>query len=110
MAAVLSESLAGQSRQDVRASVFWWRLTDNLFRRLVLFLLPVVAMTMLGFLQASKTVPLYHAAGTLSTSTNPLIPDQGLNGVNPQFWESPAAALSRRLNERLGTNNFLSAV
>jgi hypothetical protein len=106
---VLSESVAGQSRQS-GGKAFWWRLTDNLFRRLGWFLLPIVAMTMLGLFQASKTAQLFESNGTLSASTNPLLPDPSIDGITSQFWESPAQATSRSLNERLGTENFMRSI
>ena len=66
---MLSESVADHSRQSGRGHAFWWRLTDNLFRRLGWFILPVVAMTMLGFLQASKTVEVFQSTGTLNAAS-----------------------------------------
>jgi capsular polysaccharide biosynthesis protein len=65
---------------------------------------------MLGFFQASKTGQLFQSSGTLSASTNPLVPDPSIDGINSQFWESPAQATSRSLNERLGTENFMQAI
>jgi hypothetical protein len=106
---VLSESVAGQSRQ-AGGKAFWWRLTDNVFRRLGWFLLPIVAMTMLGLFQASKTAQLFESTGTMSSSTNPLLPDPSIDGITSQFWESPAQATSRSLNERLGTENFMNSI
>jgi hypothetical protein len=106
---VLSESRAEPSRQ-AGGKAFWWRLTDNLFRRLGWFLLPVVAMAVLGVVQANKTAQLFQSTGTLSASINPLVPNPAIDGINSQFWETPAQATSRSLNERLGTETFLEAI
>lgn len=107
---MLSESVAGQSRQAAKGHAFWFRLTDNLFRRLGWFLLPIVVLTLVGFAQASKTQEFYQSSGTLSSSTNPGIPDQQISGVNAQLWETPASTTSRVINELLRTNNFLEGV
>jgi hypothetical protein len=106
---VLSES-AEQSRQPAGGPAFWWRLTDNLFRRIGWFLLPVLAMTLIGFSQANKSGAMFFSSATLSASTNPLVPDQQLSGMTPQLWESPASATSRIINERLRTDDFLTKV
>jgi uncharacterized protein involved in exopolysaccharide biosynthesis len=110
MHSMLSESAAGNSRQLAGGHAFWWRMTDNLFRRLVWFVLPIVAMTVLGISQANKTVEVYQASGQLSASTNPLVPDQQVSGMTSQLFESPAGATSRIINERLRTDSFLTKV
>jgi hypothetical protein len=107
---MLSEATAGDAQQSSRAQAFWFRLTDNLFRRLGWYLVPVILMTLLGYMQANKTVELYRATGVLSASSNPLVPSQEISGVNSQFWESAADTTSRIINEQLRTDNFLSDV
>jgi hypothetical protein len=101
---------AGSARPGPGGSAFWWRLTDNLFRRLVWFLIPVVALTGLGVSQALNSVDLYSSTGTISASSNPLLPEQPVSGVNIGFWETPAAATSRIIGERLQTDSFLVEV
>src|SRR3954454_8442276 len=107
---MLSESTAGQSGQSARAHAYWFRLSDNLFRRLGWFLLPVVIMTLFGFMQANKTLELYQSTGTLGASTNPLVPSQQISGVSANFWETPAGMQSRIINEQLRTDSFLTTV
>jgi hypothetical protein len=89
---------------------FWWRLLDNLFRRWGLFLIPVVAMGALGVVQAGNTVAQYQTAATLSVAANPLLPEQPVSGAEVGRRESVAGATSRTINERLGTDAFLSEV
>lgn len=96
--------------QSRAASAFWWRLTDNAFRHLVWFLVPVLLFAALGLMQASKALQLYESAGVLSASSNPLVPDQIIPGGGAQYWESTAAAASRTINEQLRTDKFMEDV
>jgi hypothetical protein len=107
---VLSESAVDGAQQRAGGQAFWWRLADNLFRHLVWFALPVLALAAIGLVQARGTLELYRSTGTLSASTNPLVPEQTISGASAQFFESPAAATSRIINERLQTDSFLLAV
>lgn len=107
---VLSESGAGESQPRPGASAFWWRLTDNFFRRIVWYLLPIVALTVVGVMQASSTLRLFASSGTLSAASNPLVPDQPISGVTRGIFETPASATSRIINERLRTDSFLLSV
>jgi uncharacterized protein involved in exopolysaccharide biosynthesis len=81
-----------------------------LFKRILWFLLPVVALAGVGVLQAGKTEELYRSRGTLSTSTNPLVPDQTISGPASDFYDSPATATSKVINEQLRTDAFLRSV
>lgn len=92
------------------STAFWWKLSDNAFRRLVWLLLPVVLLTGVGVLQASKTLELYRSTGVLSAARNPLVPDQEISGATTLYWESPADSTSRILNERLRTDSFVDEV
>jgi len=107
---VLSEPAATPKRPGAGAHAFWWRLTDNFFRRLAWFILPIIATTVLGVAQARDTVQLFRSSATLSAANNPLLPNQSISGVNQQFWETPAGVTSRIINERLRTNSFLIEV
>ncbi len=107
---VLRESAADGAPRRAGGQAFWWRLSDNLFRRLFWFALPVIALTVLGVAQARDTLALYRSTGTLSASTNPLVPQQPISGASAQFYESPGGATSRIINERLQTDRFLRAV
>lgn len=102
--------MAGAARQHTGGRAFWWRLADNLFRRFVLFVLPIAIFGAVGVMQAMNTTALYRSSATLSASTNPLLPQTPVSGVDVQLWETPAAATSRIISERLSTNAFLEAV
>jgi uncharacterized protein involved in exopolysaccharide biosynthesis len=104
---VLSETTAGGSGPGGRSAVFWWRLTDNLFRRFGWYLLPVIALTAIGVVQATNILQTYRSTATLSASSNPLVPEQQISGVSSQFYETPAGSTSRIINERLRTDSFL---
>ena len=97
-------------RQGVSAPAFWWRLADNAFRRLVWLMIPVVLFAALGFWQASKTLDLYQSGGRLTASTNPLVDQQVGGAPERQYWETPAQASSRTINEQLRTDSFIEQV
>ncbi len=107
---VVSASSAGASRPGAVGRAFWWRLTDNLFRRLGLFAIPILAMGAIGVTQALNTTALYKTSATLRASTNPLLPEQSVSGADARLWETPAAATSRLISDQLSTNAFLTAV
>ncbi len=93
-----------------RAATLWFRLLDNTFRHVVWFLLPIVAFTVLGVMQAGKPLELYRSSATLSAISNPLLPSQQAAGTGSQFFESPASTTSRIINERLRTDSFVVRV
>lgn len=109
LAPVLSEMAVGESPLT-RAQAFWWRLGDNFFRRIVWYALPVVAFAALGVVQAGRTLELYQSSGTLTATSNPLVPNPTGVAAAPQLYETAAAAMSRVINEQLRTNEFLSSV
>lgn len=102
--------VAGKSDPERSTNAFWVRLVDNAFRRKVLFVLPIVALTALGVLEASREVPLYESSAVLSAATNPLVTDQAVRGVTVEFWESTAEGTSRIINEQLRTDAFATEV
>jgi hypothetical protein len=109
--AMLGEAAAGASGSDGRRHAFWWRLTDNLFRRLGWFIIPVVVMTLVGFQQSRQTLNLFQTSATLSASTNPLLPEpQTVGGTSAQWWETPSDVTARIVNEQLRTDHFLTSV
>lgn len=103
---------AGEERHTNRSSApaFWWRLIDNASRRIVWLFIPIVLFTALGFYQASRTQELYRSTGVLSASSNPLVPAQQLGTATPEWWETPASAASRTINEQLRTDAFIESV
>ncbi|MDW3214168.1 MAG: hypothetical protein R8G01_09245 [Ilumatobacteraceae bacterium] len=106
---MLSESSA-DTRRRAGGPAFWFRLTDNLFRRLVWFLVPIVILGLIGFSQARNTPELYQSSATLSTTGNPLVPSQDAGGVSANYWESQADAGARMINERLRTDSFITSI
>lgn len=104
----MSESAVTRSGAIGRA--FWWRLADNFFRRLIWFVLPIVVMAGIGVMQANNTIALYRSGATLSTVSNPLLPEQQVGATTARLWETPAAATSRIISEQLGTNTFIEKV
>ena len=111
MTAMATEAGTDHERQGSTAPAFWWRLTDNTFRRLIWLLLPIVLFAGLGVWQASQTLDLYRSSGLLSASSNPLVEEQQIGGVaQAQFWETPAEASSRTINEQLRTDSFVEIV
>jgi hypothetical protein len=107
---VLSETTAAESQHRSGGAAFWFRLTDNLFRRLGWWLLPVVGFTALGFVQAGNTIDQYRSSATLSAAENPLVGSPVVGAASAQWWETPAAATSRIINEQLRTDSFISTV
>ncbi len=106
-----TEAASDHERQGSSAPAFWWRLTDNAFRRLVWLLLPIVVFAGLGVWQANQTLELYRSSGLLSAANNPLVPEQQIGGVaQAAFWETPADASSRTINEQLRTDSFVETV
>lgn len=86
------------------------RLSENFFQRWFLILLPVIVMAAIGVFMAQRTTPEYLASATLSTSANPLVGAQEIRGTSIGFFESPADATARVMNERLGTDRFAAGV
>lgn len=101
---------AAKSDPGHSTNAFWVRLVDNAFRRKFLFVLPIIALTAFGVLEASRQVPMYQSSAVLSAATNPLVSDQTVRGVTVEFWESTAEATSRIINEQLRTDAFATEV
>lgn len=101
----------GDARSRKPASrAFWWKLTDNAFRRLPWLLLPVIVLGGIGFVQAGRTLDLYESNGVLSATSNPLIPETDVASTGQSYWETTAEATSRTINERLSTDAFMEEV
>jgi hypothetical protein len=95
---------------DRQSSTFWWRLTDNLFRRMLWFLVPVVALGAVGLVQANAVAKFYQSSGTLTAASNPLLPAPTVAGVSQEGYESTADTVVRIINERLATDAFVSDI
>ncbi len=100
----------GYGAEIARAKAFSLRAMEILFRHRVMFLLPIIALTAVGVLQASQVSPTYHAGAALSTATNPLLEDQQVRGVTIERFESPAEGTSRIIDEQLRTDAFVEEI
>ncbi len=96
--------------QTSPASAFWWRLTDNAFRRWYLFLLPVILLAGIGAFQSTKTLEVYRADGRLNATGNPLVPDAFVGAAPATFWDTPSDITSRMLDEQLLTDSFVEDI
>lgn len=107
--AVLTEVATGTD-PITNARVFWWRMLDNLFRRLLWYVLPVVAFAAVGVIQAGNTLQLYKTSARLNAAGNPFVPDPARGVATPTGFETVAGALSRVINERIRTDDFTRSV
>ena len=89
---------------------FWFRAAEVFFRRWPLYLLPIVLLCGIGFMQAKKTAVNYQSVGTLNVTSNPFVSTP--SSATPAFnaYETPASSMSRRINELLSTDSFMTAV
>jgi uncharacterized protein involved in exopolysaccharide biosynthesis len=100
----------GYGAEVVRAKAFSLRALEILFRHKIMFLLPIVAFTALGFYRASQVSPVYQASAVLSTASNPLLEEQLVRGVTLERFESPAEGTSRIIGEQLRTAAFTEEI
>lgn len=101
---VHEDSAVARSAAQPQAPAF--RLAENFFQRWALILLPVLLLTVLGFMLSQRISADYMASSTLSTAANPLVGTQEIRGATLGFLESPAQATSRVMTEQLGTDLF----
>jgi uncharacterized protein involved in exopolysaccharide biosynthesis len=89
---------------------FWFRAAEVFFRRWPLYLLPIVLLFGVGVMQAKKTAVSYQSVGTLNVTSNPFVSSP--SSATPAFnaYETPASAMSRRINELLSTDSFMGSV
>jgi uncharacterized protein involved in exopolysaccharide biosynthesis len=84
------------------------RLLETFFARWWLYLLPLVALLGLGIYSAGSKADTYHSTAVLSVE-DPLLEDLAPRS-DAQWWESPAEAAARRVNESLRTDAFVAVV
>jgi uncharacterized protein involved in exopolysaccharide biosynthesis len=89
---------------------FWFRAAEVFFRRWPLYVLPIVLLCGVGFLQAKKTAANYQSIGTLNATSNPFVSSPSSATPTINAYETPASAMSRRINELLSTDSFLTDV
>jgi len=92
------------------ASDFTQRLVDRFFAHWYLYLLPVLALALLGAYSASNIVGDYASVGRLNATANPYVTQPDIRGTEIGAYETPAAATSRLINEQIGTDRFVSDV
>jgi uncharacterized protein involved in exopolysaccharide biosynthesis len=86
------------------------RLLETFFARWWLYLLPLVALVGLGVYTAGSQTDTYRSSAVLR-ATDPLLGQlQEVSLADTQWWESPADAASRGINESLRTDAFVQAV
>lgn len=87
------------------------RLLETFFSRWWLYILPVVALTGLGFYTAGSKADEYRSSAVLSADLEPLLGDfQDVARVDVLSWENAAQSASRRINEALRTDEFVRVV
>ena len=88
-----------------------FHMAEAFFRRWPLFILPIVLLPVVGFLQARKTVADFKSTGVIDVISNPLLGDLGnLQPSGATTLETPAAATSRTIVELMGTDGFVDEV
>ena len=86
-------------------------MAESFFRRWPLFVLPVLLLPAVGFLQARKSVADFKSTGVIDVVKNPLLGDLGnLQPSGSSTLETPAAATARTITELLGTDGFVDQV
>jgi hypothetical protein len=102
-----SAGLKAESRQSSR---YWLHLVDNLFRRLPLFLLPIIVMVLIGGVLAQRSSAEYSSRATLDASNNPLLDEIDVRGSDPIFRQTNAESTASFINEQLRTDVFATAI
>ena len=88
-----------------------FHMAEAFFRRWPLFILPVLLLPVVGFLQARKTVADFKSTGVIDVVNNPLLGDLGnLQPGGATNLETPAVATARTISELLGTDGFVDQV
>lgn len=90
---------------------FALRLLDSFFQRWWLYLIPLVLVSGLGVVNASRATDRYVSAGVVNVTGESLISDlTSIRGGTPFGYETPAGFTSRQLNTLLQTDGFMSTV
>ena len=86
------------------------RLVDQFFRRWIWYVLPVVLLAIVGVRAASNVSQDFVSRGTLSASSNPLVDTPEVRGGSIGAFESPAAGITRLINEQLRSDAFVEGI
>src|SRR3954471_17218033 len=93
------------------AKRFWFRFLDGFFRRWPLFVLPLLLIIAVGVYQATKVSAKYQSTGSMNVASNPLLDSvTDARGTDVAYYETPAAATTRSINELLRTDQFINTV
>lgn len=76
----------------------------------MLILLPIIIMVGIGVLMTQRLTPQYAASAALGTSSNPLVDQIEIRGLEQGFFESPADATARVMSERFQTDTFANSL
>jgi hypothetical protein len=93
-----------------RSTRYWLHLVDNLFRRLPLYLVPVVVMLFLGATLAQSASDDYVSAATIDASENPLVGELDVRGAEGGFRQTAAQTTADFIGEQLRTDVFATDV
>ncbi len=85
-------------------------LIDNLFRHLILYLIPIALFAVVGLVLAQRSAPEFTSDATLDASNNPLIEELDVRGDDALFRQSNADSTANFINERLRTESFSTEV
>ena len=92
------------------AGDFAERLIDGFFRRWYAYVLPVVVFSLLGVYSASQIVGFHTSVGRLNATANPFVDQPDIRGTEVGYYETPASATARLINEQLATDAFIDDV
>jgi hypothetical protein len=108
---VRDNSLADGVEDSQRSKRYWLHLVDNLFRRLPLYLVPIVLMLFLGATLAQKTSDDYVSRATIDASENPLVGELDVRGTQSTgFRQTAAQTTADFIGEQLRTDVFATDV
>jgi uncharacterized protein involved in exopolysaccharide biosynthesis len=86
-------------------------LLEAFFRRPWLFVLPIVLLLGVGLASAAEPPERFRSSGAINATTAEALTEFTDSAATPAFtWETPAAITARRLNEFLGTRQFLLSI
>jgi uncharacterized protein involved in exopolysaccharide biosynthesis len=83
---------------------------EAFFRRPWLHLLPLILLIALGAATAFSSTEEFRAVGTITAESTTAIGDATETNNNGFNFETPASVTARDINEKLRTNEFLTAV
>ena len=95
---------------DSSSRSFGLHVLDNLFRHRVLFVLPLLLFSAVGFYQTQSDFPEYESTAIVRIGANPNVGTQLVRGTNIQFRESASEGTIRLIKEQFSTRQFATDV